>query len=184
VLQRSTAEQSILTEGFRRRITTLVQQLLEHESASEEKLVATGGKPKTNDDGNEQLTERWRRRCVVLSATWSLVVHVNTTDTLAAAAVPGSIAVRIRIHSEHGPQRTGFHPGLRTHLIRCDGLASVSGHRLSDSLAWMRSKSRPALVMVMVIMTFLSNNMLDSNRDRVGCGLWCSPEWYGGEWQQ
>jgi hypothetical protein len=55
VLQRNAAGRSILTEGFSSQNHDVVQQLLEHESASEEKLVATGsGKKPAGDDDNEE----------------------------------------------------------------------------------------------------------------------------------
>jgi predicted nicotinamide N-methyase len=58
VLQRNAAGRSILTEGFSSQNHNVVQLLLEHESASEEKLVATGsGKKAGTDDDNEHQNE-------------------------------------------------------------------------------------------------------------------------------
>jgi hypothetical protein len=117
VLQRNAAGRSILTEGFSSENHDVVQQLLEHESASEEKLVATGsGKPKTggagtgddndndkqdnyNNDGNEHENKDGGDDTAA-SIVHDLVFGGKRGDSTSPTSLAAGSAVRIRIREQ------------------------------------------------------------------------------------
>ena len=111
VLQRNAAGRSILTEGFSSQNHDVVQQLLEHESASEEKLVATGSgkQPKTgggdaddNGDANDDDDENEHKNGddTTASIVHDLVFGGTRGDPSPTNSLPAGSAVRIRIREQ------------------------------------------------------------------------------------
>jgi hypothetical protein len=105
VLQRNAAGRSILTEGFSSQNHDVVSQLLEHESASEEKLLATGSGKRpagADDNGDEQDNDGENKDAdeTAASIVHDLVFGGKCGDSSPTTNLAADSAVRIRIREQ------------------------------------------------------------------------------------